>query len=596
MTTYYFRTIIPSFERARRSVRIGFGLLAAVAGLAASAPAQAQQLAFPGVEGAGRFVSGGRGRAATPTTVFEVTSLADTNTPGTLRYAISQSATTAVYRTIVFRVCGTIHLTARMSIPRNTTIAGQTAPGDGICIADRQVAVSGDNVIVRFVRFRLGDLYPQTSGGGMVNGNGDEDAFDSQEHKNIVVDHCTMSWSEDEAFTFYGAATDSMTLQWNLISEPLNYSYHFETGDPDYERHGYGGIWGGRRASFHHNLFAHCNSRTPRWNGTRYGAAIASENCDFRNNVIYDWGTGANVYGGEGGNYNMVNNYYKYGPATGTSTSNRSRVMNPYKQTTAPVLPYAQVYLTGNYVDGNPTVTNANWKGVTMQGSTQADTVLSKVLTPFNIAPLNTQTAAAAYASVLQGVGCVLPVRDAVDQRIIQDVQSRTGGLIDVQGGYPAHVTPYSVSQAAWPTLSCGPAPADSDHDGMTDAYELTNGLNPSNASDRQVIATNGYTNLENYLNGLVAVVTATKPTGAIVEPLHLYPNPASEQLTVVHPKSTAAARLTVYNFVGQRVATLTPTAGGLTTLVNIGALAKGNYVVVYTDANVSLTAKCTRE
>ncbi|WP_460503951.1 pectate lyase family protein, partial [Hymenobacter agri] len=394
---------------------------------------------------------GGRGRAAVPTTVFEVTSLGDTNVPGTLRYALSQSATAAPSRTIVFRVCGTIHLTARLSIPANTTLAGQTAPGDGICLADRQVQVTGNNVQVRFVRFRLGDRYPQESGLGMTNGNGDEDAFDGIEHKNIIVDHCTMSWSEDEAFTFYGASTDSMTLQWNLISEPLNYSYHFETGDTDYERHGYGGIWGGRRASFHHNLFAHCNSRTPRWNGTRYGAAVGSENCDFRNNVLYDWGSN-NVYGGEGGNYNLVNNYYKWGP----STSSKFKTVNPYKQTTAPLLPYAQIYMAGNYVDGSASVTSRNWLGATMQGGTLADTTQSKVSTPFNIAPLNTQTAQAAYTSVLQGVGCVLPVRDAVDQRIIQEVQGRTGGIIDVQGGFPAH-TPYSTSQGAWPVLTCGP-------------------------------------------------------------------------------------------------------------------------------------------
>ena len=569
---------------------MGIGL--ALASLGAATPGLAQQLSFPGAEGAGRFVSGGRGRATVPTTVFEVTSLGDTNVPGTLRYALSQPATAAPARTVVFRVCGTIHLLARLSIPANTTLAGQTAPGDGICLADRQVQVSGNNVVVRFVRFRLGDRYPQESGLGMTNGNGDEDAFSSTERKNIIVDHCTMSWSEDEAFTFYGATTDSMTLQWNLISEPLNYSYHFETGDTDYERHGYGGIWGGRRASFHHNLFAHCSSRTPRWNGTRYGAAIGSENCDFRNNVIYDWGSN-NVYGGEGGNYNLVNNYYKYGPST--SSSSRSKVVNPYKQTTAPLLPYAQIYLAGNYVDGSATVSAANWKGATMQGGTLADTTQSKALTPFPIAPQNTQTATAAYTAVLQSVGCVLPVRDAVDQRIIQEVQSRTGGIIDVQGGYPAH-TPIATTQGAWPTLSCGPAPADTDHDGMTDAYETANGLNPNNPADRQTLAANGYTNLENYLNGLVAVVTGSRPTGTIAEPLRLFPNPAAGQLTVEHPRSGAGASLTVYNLLGQRVATAQPAAGGVTTPLSLGALAQGSYLVVYTDARVSLTARCTRE
>ncbi|MFD2718692.1 T9SS type A sorting domain-containing protein [Hymenobacter monticola] len=585
--------MISFFPRFFSSLRMrrGLGLLATVSGLAATAPAQAQQLAFPGAEGAGRFVTGGRGRAAQPTTVFEVTSLADTNTPGTLRYACSQSATAAPFRTIVFRVCGTIRLTNRLNIPANTTIAGQTAPGDGICLADRQVQVNGNNVIIRFVRFRTGDRYPQQTGIGMVNGNGDEDALSSTERKNIVVDHCTMSWSMDEAFTFYGAATDSMTLQWNLISEPLNYSYHFETGDTDYERHGYGGIWGGRRASFHHNLFAHCLSRTPRWNGTRYGAAIGSENCDFTNNVIYNWGNN-NVYGGEGGNYNIVNNYYKPGPST---TSNRTRTVNPYKQTTAPVLPYAQIYMTGNYVDGSAANTRRNWLGASMQGGTLADTVQSKVNTPFNVAPLTVQSATDAYNSVLQGVGCVLPMRDAVDQRIISDVQNRTGAIIDVQGGFPAK-TLFSVSQVAWPVLNCGTAPADSDHDGMTDAYEAANGLNPNNAADRQAIAANGYTNLENYLNGLVTIITASKPTGATLTPLQLYPNPASERLTVTHPRATAAATLTVYNFVGQRVATFAPSAGGTATPVSLANLAKGNYLVVFTNADVSLTAKCTKE
>jgi hypothetical protein len=144
--------------------------------------------------------------------------------------------------------------------------------------------------------------------------------------------------------------------------------------------------------------------------------------------------------------------------------------------------------------------------------------------------------------------------------------------------------------------LTCGPAPADNDHDGMTDAYEAANGLNPNNPADRQTIAANGYTNLENYLNGLVTTVTGTKPSGAVTEPLRLFPNPAAEQLSVEHPQSTAAARIAVYNFVGQRVAQFTPVAGSLSTLLPISALAKGNYLLVYTDAGVRMTGKCVRE
>jgi pectate lyase len=571
---------------AWRKLRVAAALVA----LLAAPAAQAQLVSFPGAEGAGRFTKGGRGTAAVPTTVFEVTSLADTNTPGTLRHALSQSVTTVVHRTVVFRVCGTIHLTARLNIPRNTTIAGQTAPGDGICIADRQVTVNGDNVIVRFMRFRTGDRYPQQTNIGMVNGNGDEDALSGTDRKNVIIDHCTMSWSMDEAFSFYGAAADSMTLQWNMISEPLNYSYHFETGDTDYQRHGYGGIWGGRRASFHHNLFAHCLSRTPRWNGR---GTVGSENCDFRNNVIYNWGAN-NVHGGEGGNYNVVNNYYKYGPST--SSSVRFRTLNPFRQTTAPVLPFAQTYMDGNYVDGSPTITRHNWRGAVMQGGTLADTVQSKVNTPFNVAPLNTQSATDAYTAVLQGVGCVLPRRDPIDTRIINEVQARTGTIIDVQGGFPAR-TPYSVSQGAWPVLTCGPAPVDTDRDGMPDAYELANGLNPNNAADRQAIAANGYTNLENYLNGLVRIPTSTrgKATGA-AQPLRVFPNPAAEQLTLAHPRATASARVTIYDFVGKQVASYPTKTGTEETRLDLAALARGNYLVMYADQEVQLTAKCVRE
>ncbi len=574
-------------------------------------PVAAQLLSFPGAEGAGRFVRGGRGTTALHTTVFEVTSLADSNTPGTLRYACSQSATANPYRTIVFRVCGTIHLINRLSIPRNTTIAGQTAPGDGICVADKETSVSGDNVIIRFVRFRLGDRYQKltNAAGQAINGSGGEDALNGNDHKGIIVDHCTMSWSNDEAFTFYGATTDSMTLQWNMISEPLNYSYHFETGDTDYEHHGYGGIWGGKRASFHHNLFAHCNSRTPRWNGTRYGAAIGSENCDFSNNVIYDWGSN-NAYGGEGGNYNMVNNYYKFGPST-TSSSSRSRIYNPYKQTTAPILPYPRTYLSGNFVAGatvsgmvttNTSVTNDNWKGVTMNGGTAADTALSKVTVAFPIAPINLQMAEDAYNSVLAGVGCLLPVRDPLDQRILNDVRNRTGTLIDVQGGFPAHTTPYSVSQVAWPVLSCGPAPADTDHDGMTDAYEAANGLNSNDPTDRYGIAGNGYTNLENYLNGLVPL-TVAYPTGPLATrsanlttALQVYPNPAHNQLTLAHPAASSGASVAVYNFLGQQVKTLTPTPGSQETVVSVEGLALGPYFMVYKDGESRGSCRFVRE
>ncbi|MBR7949031.1 hypothetical protein KBK19_03670 [Microvirga sp. STR05] len=477
----------------------GLGALAVLA--TATTPTAAQQLAFPGAEGAGRFTSGGRGTAAVPTTVFEVTNLNDDNQPGSLRYALTKAAPA---RTVVFRVSGTIHLQSPLTISKpNTTLAGQTAPGDGICLADYPVSVKANNVIIRFVRFRMGD---KNQNKGQVDGGGGDDAFGGVRNSRLVIDHCTMSWSTDEVLSVYEG--DSTTLQWNLLSEPLNYSYHFETGDKDFERHGYGGIWGGQHATMHHNLFAHCNSRTPRFNGSRYTHPAGFENVDFRNNVIYNWGEN-NVYAGEGGNYNLVGNYYKHGPSTKESV--KARVVNPYKLDKGKnPLPYGKFYLSGNYVDASADVTRHNWRGVTMNGGTAADTVLSKVNQPFDLGPVATQSAPDAYAAVLQSVGASLPRRDTLDQRIIRDVTQRRGRLIDVQGGYP-HGTPYSVSQKAWPELKSALAPTDTDHDGMPDAWEKSHGLNSQDAADRAKTGPDGYTMLEVYLNSLAILPTAPK-------------------------------------------------------------------------------------
>ncbi|WP_245327362.1 pectate lyase family protein [Hymenobacter fodinae] len=467
---------------------------------ATKAPVAEPLPAFPGAEGAGRFTSGGRGTAAVPTTVFEVTSLLDDGQPGSLRYALTKAAPA---RTVVFRVSGTIHLNSPLTISKpNTTIAGQTAPGDGICLADYPVSVKAHNVVVRFLRFRMGD---KNQNQGRVDGAGGDDAFGATRINRLIIDHCSMSWSTDEALSVYEG--DSTTLQWNLISEPLNYSYHFEKGDTDFEQHGFGGIWGGQHATMHHNLFASCKNRTPRFNGSRYTHPAGFENVDFRNNVLYNWGDN-NVYAGEGGNYNIVNNYYKHGPSTKESV--RARVLNPYKLEKGPnPLPYGKFYIVGNYVDASAEVTRHNWRGVTMNEGTAADTVLAKAEKPFELGPVTTQTAQEAYALVLQQVGATMPRRDTLDQRIIRNVVTRTGRIIDVQGGYP-HGTPYSVSQKAWPELKSAPAPVDTDHDGMPDAWEKTHGLNPTNATDRNKLAPKGYTMLEEYLNSLAAPM-ATK-------------------------------------------------------------------------------------
>jgi len=439
----------------------------------------AQPLAFPGAEGFGQYTTGGRGGK-----VYVVTTLEDSG-PGSLRQAVEAKEP----RFIVFAVSGTIHLLSKLEIKSNVTIAGQSAPGDGICLADYSVGLAGDNIIVRYMRFRMGD---KNQKGGMVDGNGGDDAFGGTRHKNIVVDHCSVSWSTDEVFSVYNG--DSTTLQWNLIAEPLNYSYHFETGDKDYERHGYGGIWGGRHLSGHHNLFAHCNSRNPRFNGIRQGI---EENVDFRNNVIYNWG-GNSAYAGEGGNYNMVNNYYRYGPNTNKNV--QYRIMNPWRNTK---IPYGKYFIDGNYVDGSAEVTGNNWQGVYLGEKEGDDPELAKATAPFSIVPVTTQKAKDAYELVLKNVGCSFK-RDTLDERVINNVKHRTGSFVNVQGGYP-HGTEYEATVNAWPALKSLPADTDKDQDGMPDVWETKHALNPADASDAAGYKLDKqYTNIEVYLNELV--------------------------------------------------------------------------------------------
>ncbi|MCB0774986.1 MAG: pectate lyase [Chitinophagaceae bacterium] len=437
-------------------------------------------IAFPGAEGYGKYTTGGRGGK-----IYIVSNLNDDG-PGSFR----QAAESKEPRIIVFAVSGTIHLEDKISIRGNATIAGQTAPGDGICIADQPVGLSGDNIIVRYLRFRMGDRYQNK---GKVPGSGHDDAFGGSRRKNIIIDHCSISWSTDECISIYGG--DSTTLQWNIISEPLNYSYHFEEGDTDFENHGYGGIWGGVHFTAHHNLFAHCNSRNPRFNGTRLGAQ--QEFADFRNNVIYNWGSN-NIYGGEAGLYNIINNYYKYGPSTHKKV--RFRIVNPSKTNT---LPYGKWFVEGNHVDGAKDVSKNNWLGIDMgNNGTDLDkrnTIVSKA---FPAEETDLQTASDAYESVLKYGGASFR-RDTLDARIINDVKNRTGSLIDVQGGFP-HGTSFDQTINAWPTLMKSVASLDTDKDGIPDDWEKRNGLNPSDPSDAAIMSLHkNYSNIEVYINSI---------------------------------------------------------------------------------------------
>ena len=423
----------------------------------------AQQLAFPGAEGFGRFTNGGRGGK-----VIEVTNLNDSG-DGSLRAAIEADG----LRTIVFRVSGTIILQSPLIIKNNNiTLAGQTAPGDGICIRDYPLIIDADNVITRYLRVRLGDIHKLA-----------EDACNALFRENVIIDHCSFSWGIDEVLTVRD--NKNSTVQWCIISESLYHSYH-PKGD-----HGYGGIWGGKGATFHHNLLSDHSSRNPRFNGSRYNNEPEKEIVDFRNNVIYNWGFNS-AYGGEGGNQNIVSNYYKYGPAS----KHKDRIVEPWDST-------GQWYVADNFVFGFPKITNDNWAGG-VQGEFRNS---GRVNSPFPYASITTQSSEEAYEFVLENAGAVFPKRDSVDLRIIGEVRSGTetyGGVWGARSG----IIDSQTQVGGWPELKSTEAPKDSDADGMPDSWEMKNGLNPENPEDRNDDQNkDGYTNLENYLNELVTEI-----------------------------------------------------------------------------------------
>lgn len=438
-------------------------------------------VAFSTAEGFGKYTTGGRGGK-----VFIVNNLNDDGA-GSLRNALKSKES----KFILFSVSGTIHLQSPLSISTNTTIAGHSAPGDGICIADYPVSLGGNNIIIRYMRFRMGD---KNQNKGMVHGSGHDDVLSGTRRTNIIIDHCSLSWSNDEILSVY--AGDSSTLQWNIISEPLNYSYHFENGDKDFEKHGYGGIMGGRHMSIHHNLFAHCQGRTPRFDGIR-NIQPDMEFADFRNNVIYNWG-GNNVYGGEGGEYNVVNNYYKPGPNTSKSTA--SRIANPFR---SDKIPYGKWFVNGNYMDGSVAATENNWTAVVIDKGSEKDVEEVKMKIPFAIASVTTQSAEQAMIFVLNHAGASF-ARDTLDARIVNDVRNKTGGIIDVQGGYP-HGTSYEQTINAWPALKMKSAPVDADNDGMPDEWEQKKSLNPQDPNDASAYKLHKHlTNIEIYLEEIL--------------------------------------------------------------------------------------------
>lgn len=311
----------------------------------------AQVPAFPGADGYGRYTQGGRGG-----TVYYVTTLDDSDEQGTLRYGVTRLSKAV----IMFKMSGTIHLNSPLNISAsNITIAGQSAPGDGICIADYPVSVSGNQVIIRYMRFRMGDrkLSPDEADGA--------DALGGRFSTDVIIDHCSISWSTDECCSFY--ANTNFTMQWCLVTESLRESLHSKG------THGYGAIWGGLGASFYHNMLAHHGSRTPRFGTGDHKDRPDLHMVDMRNCMNYNY-AGNGCYGAEGMHINLVNNYYKWGPATETASCRNKLIAPGYATHSDGVTAiWGKYYLDGNVVTGNSDVTADNWLGVSFKGNSSME-------------------------------------------------------------------------------------------------------------------------------------------------------------------------------------------------------------------------------
>ena len=415
-----------------------------------------QDLAFPTAEGFGKYTSGGRGGK-----VIKVTNLNDSG-EGSLRHAIDQKGA----RIIIFEVDGTIQLESKLIIKNDSiTIAGQSAPGDGICIKDFPLYVSANNVIIRYIRSRMGDLH------GI-----EDDAMGARNVKNLIIDHCSLSWSIDECLSIY--QSEDITVQWCMITHSLSKSSHSKGA------HGFGGIWGGRRASFHHNLLAHHSSRNPRF------ASDGFSPIDFRNNVVYNWGYKSAYGGGRYGRINFVANYYKPGPATFSEKG--SIFIDPAEDGTS------SYYLSGNIMEGNIQVTNDNWKGVSSKKP------YKRVNKPFEYMKITEDRADVAYEKVLLLSGCSFR-RDNYDKAIVEEVRGGTAKGGTTYGGGNVGIIDSQEEVGGWPVLNHIKPHKDSDNDGIPDYWEELNGLDPKDPNDSSISTLdNHYTNIEVYLNSIL--------------------------------------------------------------------------------------------
>lgn len=530
--------------------------------------------AFPGAEGHGRYTTGGRGGK-----VIHVTNLNDSGT-GSFRAAVNGSSK----KIIVFDVAGVIALKSDLKIGENTTILGQTAPEPGITLRYRTIRPQG-NTIIRYIRIRRGQEQDVNEGA---------DALWQRQINSLILDHCSFSWSIDEVASFYD--NNNFTMQWCTLGEALTNAGHGKGA------HGFGGIWGGKLASFHHNLLIHLDNRVPRFNGARYQWAdytknrlyekykwenyVQAEIVDFRNCVMYNWGSGNGCYGGPGGGYvNIVNNYYKAGP----STANKTRVTQISKGESGNSTPSelqgmtSLYYINGNYVTAASTPANYDWKGVKYDqtsyksgndyytpdnnnyyGSSVEHKTISgkscvkiKLDNPCPEGDVTTHTAQTAYDKVLDYAGASL-YRDDVDTRYAKETRNNkptyTGSVTKKQGIVDVVSDVNGYNETNFGTGS-RPADFDKDNDGIADEWELANGLNPNDPSDALTYSLDPkgyYTNVEVYANSLVEENIKAERADAETSFEEYYPSVNGSSTAIVNIPVTKNS--TYYNISGQRV------------------------------------------
>ncbi len=469
-----------------------------------------QAYAFPGAEGGGMLATGGRGGR-----ILHVTTLEDNTREGSLRWACTQDYP----RIIVFDVAGIIALNSKLTVTKdNCTIVGQTAPGAGICIKNYTFAIAANNVVVRFMRFRMGDE-KKTEDDALQIMNHTDDSYSG-----IIIDHCSVSWSTDECASFYGMK--DFTFQWNIVSESLRNSVH------DKGAHGYGGIWGGNNATYHHNLLAHHDSRNPRLDhdyvSTQKGPV------SIVNNVVYNW-DGNSCYGGESSSnngsayrkYNFFGNYYKPGPRT---PSNHIWLIQPTTSCSncgGTIIP-GHFFLADNILHGQESVTNNNWtarKGSPTGVYIDAGSVSGiKSETVFPIGSgISIHTASGAFDAVLDYAGASF-VRDAVDERVCRETRdgsytyngSNTSNIPSGSNRSDKGLIDTQTDVGGWPDYSATAAQIDrnrdSDGDGMPDWFEDKYGLKKTSASDgsaKTLDIKGRYTNVEMYMHYLVKEIVA---------------------------------------------------------------------------------------